>query len=93
MRRLRFTARYAKDFRQFKKHRRLSSADYQDLSHVLDLLRAGVALPASYSEHVLKNEYAGYTECHVDEDWLLIYKPSSSEVVIHRVGTHKTLFP
>lgn len=62
------------------------------MAHVLELLRAGTALPVGYNEHILKDRYAGYTECHLEGDWLLVYKPLVSEVVIHRTGTHTMLF-
>jgi len=39
-----------------------------------------------------EGEFAGFTECHVDADWLLIYRVLRHRVVLYRTGTHRELF-
>ena len=57
-----------------------------------------VALPRSiveresFREHALRDELAGLTECHLDADWLLVYRVTADEVVLHRTGTHRDVF-
>ena len=50
----------------------------------------GKSLPEAFREHGLEGEYAGFTECHVDADWLLVCRATRSR--IHRTGTHRDLF-
>ena len=54
-------------------------------------------LPAQWKDHPLKGEWAGYRECHVGGDFLLIYKVDdhagkSGTIVLVRAGTHSDLF-
>ena len=43
------------------------------LDEVVDKLRQGITLDEKYKDHILKGEYAGFHECHIKPDWLLIY--------------------
>ena len=52
----------------------------------------GQALPEALREHSLSGEYAGFSECHLDADWLLVYRVTRDRVVFHRTGTHRQLF-
>ena len=54
-------------------------------------------LPAEWKDHPLKGEWAGYRECHVGGDFLLVYKVDdevgkSGTIVFVRAGTHSELF-
>lgn len=42
--------------------------------------------------HKLKGNYIGYWECHIELDWLLIYKLTKKELILIRTGTHADLF-
>ena len=87
-----FTRRFERDFRRLK--RRLSShaLDYETLEYVFELLQRGKSLPEAFREHGLAGEYAGFTECHVDADWLLVYRVTRSRIVFHRTGRHRDRF-
>ncbi len=65
-----------------------------DLRNVTDLLQAGKALPAKCRDHVLTGNHKGFRECHINPDWLLIYKKKEAIKVIslYRTGTHSDLF-
>ena len=64
------------------------------LEKTVDLLAAGRPLPESSRDHVLTGDWTGYRECHIQPDWLLIYKVHESELVLllMRTGTHADLF-
>ena len=68
--------------------------DVEKLLSVVDLLRQDQPLPAHCHDHILKGNYKGYHECHIEPDWLLIY--DKREVVkiisLERTGTHSDLF-
>ena len=42
--------------------------------------------------HRLSGEYQGRWECHLEPDWLLVYKLSETAIVFERTGTHADLF-
>ena len=49
-------------------------------------------LDANYKDHKLIGNYTGRRECHIEPDWLLIYKITGSEIIFERTGTHSDLF-
>ncbi|MFV9647016.1 MAG: type II toxin-antitoxin system YafQ family toxin, partial [Desulfobacterales bacterium] len=49
-------------------------------------------LPQECKLHPLKGKYSGYKECHIEPDWLLIWKADSKNVYLTRTGTHSNLF-
>ena len=51
-----------------------------------------VPLEKKHHDHVLIGAYAGRRECHVEPDWLLIYKLDEDEIIFERTGTHSDLF-
>jgi mRNA interferase YafQ len=88
MKTFRFSSAYRKDLRRVTRR----SYDLTLLAHVLDALREGQQLPAARRDHPLKGEWRGWRECHVQPDWLLIYKATDTEVLLARTGTHADLF-
>ena len=50
------------------------------------------ALDSRYRDHALKGSWYNYRECHIEPDWLLIYKISSPFLYLVRTGTHSDLF-
>ena len=82
---------------QFKKD--LKSAqkrgyDLALLSAVVDKLARCETLEARYRDHNLTGKYAGFRECHVQPDWLLVYRIDEKEIILFlsRTGTHSDLF-
>ena len=64
------------------------------LDDVVDDLRQGKALDEKYKDHILKGDYAGFHECHIKPDWLLIYSLSNDTLILtlSRTGSHSNLF-
>lgn len=62
------------------------------LQQAIDTLRVPAALPVQNRDHSLSGNYAGYRECHIEPDWLLIYMQSENELHLYRTGTHADLF-
>ena len=52
------------------------------------------SLPDSYSPHQLHSQLAGYWECHIEDDWLLIWKQNDRNLtlVLTNLGSHEELF-
>lgn len=66
----------------------------ENLQVVLDLLVREQPLPPKYCDHPLAGNYRGYRECHIQPDWLLIYKVEGQKLLLTlaRTGTHSDLF-
>lgn len=71
--------------------RGLTQREKRALQDFHEPLAAG-PLPGEYDEHKLSDEWAGYLECHLNGDWLVIYKRFAGRVVLYRTGTHADLF-
>ena len=82
---------------QFKKDLKLASKrgyKLDLLDAVVTKLAAGESLPEKNRDHELIGDYAGFRECHIQPDWLLIYKIDNNELILFlsRTGTHSDLF-
>jgi mRNA interferase YafQ len=88
MRTFRYSRAYKKDLRRISRR----GYDLTLLASVLNALRTGQQLPAARRDHPLRGDWQGWRECHIESDWLLIYKPTDTEVQLARTGTHADLF-
>lgn len=86
------TNQFKKDFKLAKKR----GCDMDELKKVVSMLADGETLPDKYRDHDLVNSrhYKGVRECHIEPDWLLIYKISEQLMVLslQRTGSHSDLF-
>ncbi len=55
-------------------------------------LLAGEALDPIQRDHKLTGNHLGRRECHMESDWLLIYKQEEDSIIFERMGTHSDLF-
>lgn len=62
------------------------------LSAAINTLRIPAPLPQQNKDHGLTGQYAGHRECHIQPDWLLIYRVDGNELYLARTGTHADLF-
>lgn len=62
------------------------------LREVILLLIEGNPLPARYKDHPLAGEWSHHRDCHIEPDWLLIYKVNGDDLYLVRTGTHSDLF-
>lgn len=84
---------------QFKKDYKLAlkrGCDPKKLERVITLLCQEEQLPASYRDHALVNSrnYKNVRECHIQPDWLLVYRIVQDRLVLQllRTETHSDLF-
>ena len=82
---------------QFRKDLKLAQKrgyDLEKLKTILHALANGQTLDPKYKDHVLVGNYVGCRECHIQPDWLLIYRIDGDQliVVLSRTGTHSDLF-
>lgn len=66
----------------------------QHLRDVVDLLSEDGVLPDEYDSHLLHEEYAGLWECHIEEDWLLVWRQNDNKLtlLLTNTGSHEDLF-
>ena len=62
------------------------------LDAAISILRIPDVLPPQNKDHSLVGEYTGCRECHLQPDWLLIYRQTDTELYLVRTGTHSDLF-
>lgn len=66
--------------------------DIEKLKELMKLLTLEEPLPAKNRNHKLKGDYIGYWECHIEPDWLLVYKKTEINIIFARTGSHSDLF-
>lgn len=83
----------------FKKELKLIKKRNKDLSKltkVVNTLASGKELEEKYRDHQLTNSprFKECRECHVEPDWLLVYKKNDKELILFLIetGTHSDLF-
>ena len=82
---------------KFKKDLKLIEKRSMDMNKILavmlDLVNE-IPLQPMHKEHQLHGEYKGFIECHIEPDWLLVYKidKAASEIYFTRTGTHSDIF-
>lgn len=64
----------------------------EKLREVILELAEGRPLPPRYQDHPLAGDWQRYRDCHIEPDWLLIYKMAGDELYLARTGTHSDLF-
>ncbi len=83
-----YESRFEKDLEKVKKR----GKDLQKLLNIVDLLIHQKPLPIKNKNHKLKGIFKDYCECHIEPDWLLIYRKTKTEIILSRTGTHSDLF-
>ncbi len=66
----------------------------EHLESVIDILATGNALPESTKDRELSGNWKRHRECHIQPDWLLLYRIENEVLVLtlSRTGTHRDLF-
>lgn len=89
MKRLHPTTQYKKDYKRFRNN----PGKLKKLMTVLNMLQAEIPLPAEYCPHMLSGNYAGFMECHIEGDFLLIwFDHETDRIDLVRLGSHSELF-
>ncbi len=84
----RYTTQFKKDYKRLKKQRK----NLEKLKVAIELLSTGKTLDPIYHDHPLSGNWNNHRDCHIEPDWILIYRLSDSELVLERTGSHSELF-
>lgn len=88
---IRQTSRYKKSLKKMLKR----GKDITKITAVVRTLAMGETLPTQYKDHALSGDLEGLRDCHIENDWILLYFYSTnSELVLTLTdtGTHSDLF-
>lgn len=91
MLKVRYRKQFRKDYKRVIKQAGHTPALFQE---VLTYLVKEEPLPDKYRDHALSGNYIGFRECHIQPDWLLIYKVEADilTLTLTRTGSHSDLF-
>ncbi|QJI32216.1 type II toxin-antitoxin system YafQ family toxin [Pseudomonas sp. ADAK18] len=79
--------------KSWERYKRAGLRDMNEVRDVMVMLFLGQQLPAEYLDHELKGEWAGFRECHIGGDFLLIYDVARAGLVTFvDLGSHAELF-
>ena len=81
-----------KSFERDLKRARKRGKNLAKLQAIVDILLAGKRLPPRCRPHRLSGDWDGFWECHVEPDWLLIWKQDKDTLILVRTGTHADLY-
>jgi len=88
MLRPRFTGAFKKD----RKRADRRGKNLDKLDSVMRRLANEEQVEPRFRDHKLSGEWKDFRECHVEPDWLLIYRIVADEITFVRIGTHADLF-
>ena len=85
-----FTTKFKKDLKLVQKQ----GKDLDKLFTVIELLANDEKLDGTYRDHALSGNYDGFRECHIEPNWLLIYRKNNDRIILYllRTGSHSELF-
>lgn len=86
---LKYTGQFKKDLKRYKH----DAVKIEHLQVVLSHLEENGIVSQAYKPHMLKGNYEGFMECHVENDFLLIWIDDTNfEIRLARLGSHSELF-
>jgi mRNA interferase YafQ len=85
---LRTTTAFERDLRRVNKQ----GKDLDKLEAIVNILQAQEHLPARCRPHPLRGNWTRHWDCHVEPDWILLYKLTDKALILVRTGSHADLF-
>ncbi len=83
---------YSRQFERDLKKLLKQGKQGEKIKIVIQKLASEAPLEPRYKDHKLVGNCKGRRECHIEPNWLLIYKKTSAEIIFERTGTHSDLF-
>ena len=83
-----YTRQFDRDVKRAKKR----GKTLDKLKIIVRALVEGKRLDPLQRDHSLLGNYRGRRECHIEADWLLIYKIDGDQIIFERTGSHADLF-
>ncbi|RMG81528.1 MAG: type II toxin-antitoxin system YafQ family toxin [Bacteroidetes bacterium] len=83
-----YTTQFKKDYKKIKKQQK----NLSKLKSVIEKLLSQKKLEPKYRDHSLSGNFKNHRECHIEPDWILIYRKTKDELILERTGSHSDLF-
>ena len=85
-----WTNKYKKAYKLCKKR----GYNMKLLDNIVYQLANGIPLELKYNDHKLHGKYNDFRECHIEPDWILIYKIEDDKLILTltNTGSHSDLF-
>jgi mRNA interferase YafQ len=83
-----YTRQFEKDVKRLRKRNK----NLDKLRIVIRSLIIGERIDPIHRDHKVLGDYEGRRECHIESDWLLIYKVDGDSIIFERSGSHSDLF-
>lgn len=87
-----FRAYFHKQFKKDIKNCEKQGRDIKKIKYVIQKILKGKSIEDKYRLHKLVGIYKDRFECHVQPDWLLIFKKDGDSIIFERTGSHSDLF-
>jgi mRNA interferase YafQ len=87
-----FEIKYKTSFKKDYKKIKFQLRKLEKLNIVINLLINEKILPKNYKDHPLSGNYSQCRECHIEPNFLLIYKIEDDKIIFERLGSHSELF-
>ena len=77
-----------------KQYKKLNQKEKEITKKIINNLLNNEILESKYKDHKLMGKYAGFRECHIKPDLLLIYKKENNALILVciAIGSHSDLF-
>jgi mRNA interferase YafQ len=87
-----FTPVYTRQFEKDLKLAKRRAKNLEKFKIIARTLLVGQPLDPIHRDHKLVGDFVGRRDCHIESDWVLIYKIEDDRIVFERMGTHSDLF-
>ena len=91
---MQYELKYTRAFRRGYKRAKKRGLNLSLLGEIVEMLRCGKKLPKKYADHCLSGDFSQCRECHIQPDWLLVYRIDDDILTLTFMdtGTHAELF-
>lgn len=83
-----YTSQFRKDFKRIINQ----GKDVAKLQAIIGTLLSGKNLESKLRDHPLLGKWKNHRDCHLEPDWILIYRISEDNLILERTGSHSELF-
>lgn len=91
---MQYELKYTRAFRRGYKRAKKRGLNLSLLGEIVEMLRCDKKLPKKYADHCLSGDFSQCRECHIQPDWLLVYRIDDDilTLTLMDTGTHAELF-
>jgi len=90
---MKYFVRQTTRFKKSLKKQLKRGKEYAKLITVVEMLARGETLPPQYKDHPLTGDLIGLRDCHIENDWVLLYEIRENVLILSLAdtGTHSDL--